>query len=204
MAGSYARMIAEAATHRELIQHGQRLAGDPASRDLGDLLIRAADQARTVAEAARDLPRRPSAEHAIQEIALLASPAEASEVTRWLPAEAFGEGIRRDIYQAITAYASIGDTPDPVSVMHALAEQRDAGDQWLDKHDAISWYFQHNITPVQASPGTAILAGRDLLAEYTIAELNQAAGNPGWPLATYGSVSARPFRQRPPATAAGR
>jgi hypothetical protein len=179
MAGSYARMIAEAAIHRELIQHGQRLAGDPASRDLGDRLLQAAEEARTVAEAARDLPSQPSPEHASVELAVLAgvlaSPAEAGEVTRWLPAEAFGEGIRRDIYQAITGITRAGDPLNAGSVMDLLAQQRDPGGLWLAKYEAMSWYFQFNLDPVHAPPGTAILAGRDLLTAHTIAELNHAA-----------------------------
>lgn len=178
--GSNARIIVEAAIVRDLTSHGHRLAADPGSRELGELLLEATATARTVAEAARQQPppqRTPEQAHL--EIAVLASllayPADATEVTRWLPTEAFTPGIRRDIYQAITDITRAGDPLDTGTVMHLLAEERDPGGQHMDKFESISWYFQHNIDLVTPPPGAAMKTGYDLLAAHALTQLSLAA-----------------------------
>jgi DnaB-like helicase N terminal domain len=179
--GSTARIIIEAAIVRDLTSHGQRLAADPDSRELGELLLEATATARTVAEAARQLPAQQTPDQAQHEIAVLASlltyPAEAIEVTRWLPPQAFTPGIRQDIYQAITDITRAGDPLDTGSVMHLLAEARDPGSRHMDKFESISWYFQHNIDPVAPPPGAAMKTGYDLLAAHALSQLNLAVEN---------------------------
>ena len=214
--GSNARTIIEAAIVRDLTSHGQRLAADPGSRELGELLLEATAAARTVAEAARQSPAQPTPDQGRQEVAVLASllayPAEASEVIQWLPPGAFTPGIRRDIYQAITDIARAGDLLDTGSVMHLLAEERDPGGQHMDKLESISWYFQHNIDPVAPPQGAAMKAGYDLLAAHALTQLNLAAENThrpaeavpedAAPAAQAGQVpdrSARPMLEPPPA-----
>jgi DnaB-like helicase N terminal domain len=178
---SNARVITEAAILRDLTSHAHRLSAEPGSRELGSLLLQATAAARTVAEAARQLPPQQTPDQAQHEIAVLASllayPVEASEVTRWLPPEAFTPGIRRDIYQAITDIAQAGDPLDTGSVMHMLAEERDPGGLHMNKFESISWYFQHNIDPVTPPPGTATISGHDLLAAHALTQLNLAVEN---------------------------
>jgi hypothetical protein len=102
-------------------------------------------------------------------------------VLEWLPAEAFTEGPRREIYAAITTLARHGDPIDELTVEWQLAGDRAMSqpargltpEAMTDAGDDVGYVGVLAATPVVT--GAATLTGRALLFRHTTAQATAVA-----------------------------
>ncbi|MET8139875.1 DnaB-like helicase N-terminal domain-containing protein [Sphaerisporangium sp. NPDC005288] len=187
----YGRMVQEAALHRDLLDHADRLAeaagptrGLDAERDHMALLSQAlrSNAVRFDIETDAALPAQAVRQdlRILREEALLADliqhPEHLRGVAAWLDPEVFTSTDRRDIYEAIVAVDRYGEPVEELTLTWELARARSAAPPLTQETStgqdaplAASGYVAR-LARTAVESGIALEIGRDLLADHTRAE----------------------------------